>query len=82
VTFDTTDPAFAGEMTFVTAFTQVAGGTEVTLSFDGIPFGVHPDDNEPGSRQSVEQLARYVARVTPAGCWNSSGTNWPGRNSP
>jgi hypothetical protein len=36
----------------------VSGGTEVTLVFDNLPLGLRAEDNEAGSRLSLEQLAR------------------------
>ncbi|BCL80943.1 hypothetical protein ccbrp13_34080 [Ktedonobacteria bacterium brp13] len=32
----------------------------VSLFFKGIPSGVRPEDNEAGTRESLEKLARYV----------------------
>ena len=56
VSFVTTDPVFFGEMT--AAFEEVPGGTEVTLVFENLPPGLRAEDNEAGSRLSLEQLAR------------------------
>ncbi|MDB4947623.1 MAG: ATPase [Gemmatimonadetes bacterium] len=58
VTFDTPDPAFAGEMTMVMTFDEVAGGTEVAIECTNLPPGLRPEDNDAGSRLSLEQLAR------------------------
>lgn len=60
VNFETADPGFLGEMTMVATFEEVSGGTEVTLEFTNLPPGLRPEDNEAGSRLSLEQLARYV----------------------
>jgi uncharacterized protein YndB with AHSA1/START domain len=60
ITFDSTDPAFAGEMTMVVTFEERDGGTEVTLLFENIPSGIRPEDNDAGTRSSLEKLARYV----------------------
>jgi uncharacterized protein YndB with AHSA1/START domain len=60
ITFDSGDPAFAGEMTMVVTFEESDGGTEVTLLFEKIPPGIRPEDNEAGTRSSLEKLARYV----------------------
>jgi hypothetical protein len=38
-------------------FEEVPGGTEVTMSFENLPPGLRPEDNEAGSRLSLEQLA-------------------------
>jgi uncharacterized protein YndB with AHSA1/START domain len=58
VSFVTTDPAFFGEMTLMATFQEMAGGTEVTLVFKNLPPGLRAEDNEAGSRLSLEQLAR------------------------
>jgi uncharacterized protein YndB with AHSA1/START domain len=58
VNFDTTDPAFFGEMTIVVTFEEVSGGTEVTFLCKNLPPGLRAEDNEAGARLSLEQLAR------------------------
>jgi uncharacterized protein YndB with AHSA1/START domain len=58
VSFVTTDPSLHGEMTIVATLEEVPGGTEVTMSFENLPPGLRPEDNEAGSRLSLEQLAR------------------------
>ena len=58
VSFVTTDPAFFGEMTMTVTFEEVSSGTEVTLVFENLPPGLRAEDNEAGSRLSLEQLAR------------------------
>jgi uncharacterized protein YndB with AHSA1/START domain len=60
ISFDSADPAFAGEMTMVVSFAQRGDGTEVTIAFDNIPPGIRPEDNDTGTRSSLEKLARYV----------------------
>ena len=60
ITFDSKDPAFAGVMTMVITFEERDGGTEVTILFEHIPPGIRPEDNEVGTRSSLEKLARYV----------------------
>lgn len=60
VDFVTTDPAFRGEMTLTATFDAVPGGTEVTLIFENLPSGLRPEDNEAGSRASLEQLAHLL----------------------
>ena len=57
VDFVTADPAFVGEMTIVVTFEEVSGGTEVFLC-ENLPLGLRAEDNEAGSRLSLEQLAR------------------------
>lgn len=60
VTFHSADPALAGEMRIEIRFEDVAGGTEVTFLCTDIPAGIRPEDNDEGTRLSLEQLARYV----------------------
>ena len=58
VSFVTTDPAFFGEITMTATFEEVSAGAEVTLTFENLPPGLRAEDNEAGSRLSLEQLAR------------------------
>ena len=60
ITFDSADPAFAGEMTMVVTLAERDSGTEVTILFEHIPPGIRPEDNDAGTRSSLEKLARYV----------------------
>jgi len=58
VTFHTTDPSLMGVMTLVVMFEEVPGGTDVTIACTDLPPGVRPEDNETGSRESLEKLAK------------------------
>lgn len=61
VTFDSEDPAYAGGMRMeVTLEEEKDGATLVTLDFQGIPPGVRPEDNDAGTRSSLEKLARLL----------------------
>ena len=60
VTFDSTDPAFSGEMVMEVTFEAEDDGTRVTILFKNIPSGIRPEDNEAGTRSALEKLARYV----------------------
>ena len=60
ITFDSDDPAFSGEMKMVVTLDENEDGTEVTIVFEEIPSGIRPEDNEAGTRSSLEKLARYV----------------------
>jgi uncharacterized protein YndB with AHSA1/START domain len=60
ITFDSLDPAFSGEMTMVVTFEDRDGGTEVTIFFEHIPSGIRPEDNDAGTRSSLEKLPRYI----------------------
>ena len=45
-------------MTMIATFEEACGGTEVPLVFNNLPPGLQAEDNETGSRLSLEQLAR------------------------
>ena len=60
ITFDSGDPTFSGTMIMVVTFEDKDGGTEVTILFENLPPGIRPEDNETGTRSSLEKLARYV----------------------
>jgi uncharacterized protein YndB with AHSA1/START domain len=60
ITFDAVDPAFAGEMIMEVTFKAEDGGTTVSILFKDIPPGIRPEDNEVGTRSTLEKLARYV----------------------
>ena len=36
------------------------GGTTVSIQFTNIPPGIRPEDNEAGTQQTLEKLARFV----------------------
>lgn len=58
--FETNDPAMQGQMTITTALADEDGGTEVTMTYEGLPPGVSPADNELGTRMALEKLAAFV----------------------
>ncbi|MDB5486712.1 MAG: ATPase [Reyranella sp.] len=58
VTFHTDDASLKGEMTIEIGIEPVAGGTEVSFVCTDLPPGLRPEDNEAGSRESLEKLAR------------------------
>lgn len=60
IAFETGDPTFAGEMTMTVTLTPVDGGTEVAISYRDLPSGIRPEDNELGTRLSLEKLAALV----------------------
>ena len=66
ISFDSVDPAFAGEMIMAVTFEERDGGTEVTIAFERIPPGIRPEDNDAGTRSSLEKLARFVESLTNA----------------
>ncbi|CAN5900490.1 SRPBCC family protein [soil metagenome] len=58
VTFDTTDPSLRGEMMLEVILEEVPGGTDVSIVSTNLPPGLRPEDNEAGSRESLENLAK------------------------
>jgi uncharacterized protein YndB with AHSA1/START domain len=64
ITFDSADPAFSREMIMEITLEAEDGGTEVTILFKNIPSSIRPEDNETGTRLSLEKLAHYVERGT------------------
>ena len=58
VNFVSADAAFHGEMTITVTLEDAPGGTEVAFLCENLPPGLRPEDNEAGSRLSLEQLAR------------------------
>lgn len=60
ITFDSVDPAFAGEMIMEVALEAKANGTFVSVVFTNIPPGIRAEDNEAGTRSSLEKLVRYI----------------------
>lgn len=61
--FETTDPAFGGEMTTTIRLTDAHdGGTELFAMHDGLPEAVSEADNEAGWREALSRLAALVER--------------------
>jgi uncharacterized protein YndB with AHSA1/START domain len=60
IEFESRDPRFAGEMKITTTFTDTNEGTNVTILCEDIPAGIGPEDNETGSKQSLQKLAALV----------------------
>ena len=62
VEFESTDAAFSGEMTVTWTLADAGPATEVTVLMENLPPGVRPEDNQAGSRSTLENLAAYVER--------------------
>ncbi len=58
--FETARAEFAGQMTITTTLADADGGTDVCMSFDALPPGVAPADNELGTRMALAKLAALV----------------------
>jgi uncharacterized protein YndB with AHSA1/START domain len=60
VEFETDDPTMQGEMTITYQLADAEGGTELLSRHEHVPPGVSPEDNELGTRMSMDKLARLV----------------------
>ena len=60
IEFESQEPEFAGEMRMTVTFADVDEGTEVSLRYENVPAGIRPEDNEAGSRQSLQKLAALL----------------------
>ena len=58
--FETTDPAFRGEMKITISLTDSAGGTDVEALHENLPAGVSLSDNETGWQSSLASLAALI----------------------
>jgi uncharacterized protein YndB with AHSA1/START domain len=61
VTFHTDDPALKGEMMLAVTLDEVADGTKVSIACSSLPPGLRPEDNEAGTQESLEKLAKRFA---------------------
>lgn len=61
IRFQSDKSEFTGEMIMEVFFKESGNnGTELTIVFNNIPTGIDPKDNEAGTEQSLEKLARYI----------------------
>ena len=60
IEFESQEQGFAGEMRMTVLLADVEGGTEVSLLYENVPTGIRPEDNEAGSRSSLQKLAALV----------------------
>lgn len=58
--FESDQPDFAGEMKITWNLADADEGTEVTVLCENIPGGIRLEDNELGSKQSLQKLAAFV----------------------
>ncbi|ELZ05272.1 SRPBCC family protein [Natrialba asiatica] len=58
--FETDDPAMAGEMTVTVTFETVSEGTEITVRHEGFPEATSPSDANEGWTDSLGNLAAVV----------------------
>lgn len=60
ITFESEDPAFAGEMIMTWNLDTVPEGTNVTIVCENVPEGIRPEDHDVGLRSTLNNLATYV----------------------
>jgi uncharacterized protein YndB with AHSA1/START domain len=60
VEFDSSDPAFGGEMIMTWSLEPTARGTRVTVTAENVPPGISQADHDEGLRSSLENLARHL----------------------
>ncbi|RNB71277.1 SRPBCC family protein [Brevibacillus panacihumi] len=60
ITFESEDPAFAGEMIMTWNLDTVPEGTKVTIVCENVPEGIRPEDHDVGLRSTLNNLAAYV----------------------
>ena len=60
IEFESADPSFAGKMIVSWMLAPEGNGTDVTVLCENIPPGIRPEDNEAGSRSTLEKLASFL----------------------
>lgn len=60
VTFNSADPAFAGEMRMTWTFDAAPEGTRVTVRCENVPAGISQADHETGLNSTLDNLAAYT----------------------
>lgn len=60
VTFESDDPAFAGEMRIAWTFAPRPDGTLVTVRCEDVPPGIRPEDHAAGLASTLDNLAAFV----------------------
>jgi len=60
VTFESDDPAFAGEMTMCWLLDPVPEGARVTIICENVPPGISAEDHQTGLASTLENLAAYL----------------------
>lgn len=60
IQFSSADPQFSGEMIMEISLIALKNSTKVSIKFTHIPKGINPKDNETGTNEALEKLARLV----------------------
>lgn len=58
-TFESDDPAFAGEMKITWTFMPVPEGTRVDVRCENVPRGIRPEEHAAGLASSLANLAKF-----------------------
>ena len=66
------DREAAREMIMEVTLQYADGRTEVTMAFHNLPPGIRPEDNDAGTRSSLDKLARYLEAHPAAGAGDIS----------
>jgi uncharacterized protein YndB with AHSA1/START domain len=64
VTFESDDPAFAGEMRITWTLESGRDGTLVTVRCEDVPAGIRPEDHQAGLASTLSNLAAFVEKHT------------------
>ena len=62
VTFESDDPAFAGEMRIIWTLKPGQRGTLVTVRCEDVPPGIRPEDHQAGLTSTLNNLAAFVEK--------------------
>lgn len=60
VKFESDDPAFKDELTFITTFERVTDGTLVTIVAENVPDAIRPEDHAQGMGSTLMNLAAFT----------------------
>lgn len=77
VTFESDDPAFAGEMRIVWLLQPAENGTLVTVRCEDVPAGIRPEDHQAGLTSTLDNLAAFAEGGASASPNKPSGPDNP-----
>ncbi len=60
VTFESEDPAFAGDRRMTWSLSPAPAGTELTITCENVPFGISKADHDVGLRSTLANLATFM----------------------
>ncbi len=62
IEFETDKPELQGEITVTTTLADKPGGTEISVTYQGLPSAISEHDNATGTRMALDNLADLVER--------------------